>query len=77
MIDWDEYYPTVYEVNLAGKIFKNAINEIMQDVLDGSMSKSTAIDIAVSEVWTSAKKWQDNNRKAISIKHQANEITST
>ncbi|MCH5297822.1 MAG: hypothetical protein J1E85_09145 [Ruminococcus sp.] len=65
MIPWDEYYPTIYEVGLAKKIFFNSLNENLDEVINGDMSKDTAISIAASEVWSAGRKYQDKCGKAI------------
>lgn len=65
MIQWDKFYPTVYEVGLARKIFLNSLNENMDEVKNGDMSRDTAISIAASEVWTAGRKYQDKCDRAI------------
>ena len=65
MIQWDEFYPTVFEVQLATKHFMKSISENYIEIEDGSMSIETAISIAVSEVWTEAKKYQEKKNKAL------------
>lgn len=57
MLPWDKFYPTVYEVGLARKIFLNSLNENLEEVISGDMSKDTAISIAASEVWTAGRKY--------------------
>lgn len=65
MIPWDKFYPTFYEVGLAKKIFLNSLNENLEEVINGDMSKDTAISIAASEVWTAGRKYQDKCSKAL------------
>lgn len=65
MIPWDKFYPTVYEVGLAKKIFINSLNENLDEVINGDMSRDTAISIAASEVWTAGKKYQDKHNRAL------------
>ncbi|GEM_PF-5704011 len=65
MLPWDKFYPTVYEVGLARKIFLNSLNENLEEVISGDMSKDTAISIAASEVWTAGRKYQDKSDRAL------------
>ena len=69
MIHWDEFYPTVFEVQTAEKIFIKAISENYSEIENGDMSIKTAISIAVAEVWTEARKYQAKQNKALSSRY--------
>ncbi|MGN1457401.1 MAG: hypothetical protein ACI4XP_05545 [Acutalibacteraceae bacterium] len=56
----DSFYPTVYEVELAKDIFIQSMQENYKRYLNGDMTENTVLSIAISEVWTSGKKYQAN-----------------
>lgn len=57
MISHDKYYPKVQETQSAEKVFYNSIfNNYLKN---GKMSIRTAVNCAIAEVWTEAKKYQD------------------
>lgn len=66
MIQWDEFYPSLFEVQTAEKIFIKAITENYSEIENGDMSIKTAVSIAVAEVWTEAKKYQEKKDKSLS-----------
>ncbi len=59
MIQCDNFYPTVYETQLAEKVFLKSLEENYTEYLNGDMSQKTAIRIAITEVWTAGKRYQD------------------
>lgn len=65
MLPFDRYYPTIGEVKLAKKVFMNSLNHNRNEVNDGDMTAETAVTIALSEVWTAGKRYQDNHKKAL------------
>lgn len=65
MIQWDKFYPTVYETELAKKVFLKSLEENYLDYVNGDMSAKTVISIAIAEVWTAGKKYQDKHNRAL------------
>lgn len=65
MIQWDKFYPTVYEVELAKKIFFKSLSENYLDCKNGVISEKIAISTAIAEVWTAGKKYQDKHSRAL------------
>ena len=60
----DEFYPNMWEVQQAGKIFKAEISKLAQDVASGETSTDVAIDIAASKVWSQARRYQSEKQAA-------------
>lgn len=65
MIQWDNFYPTVYETELAKKVFTKSLEENYLDYVNGAISAKTVINIAITEVWTAGKKYQDKHSRAL------------
>ena len=61
MIPLDKYYPKVQETQSAEKVFYNSVFD--NCFKNGKMSIRTAVNCAIAEVWTTAKKYQDEQNK--------------
>ena len=64
IVGMDEFYPNMWEVQQAGKIFKAEISKLAQDVASGETSTDVAIDIAASKVWSQARRYQSEKQAA-------------
>lgn len=58
-----EFWPTVYEMFEAEKIFKKSIEKNYSDVANGEMKEETCIKIAIGDVWSAARKYQSEKEK--------------
>lgn len=61
-VGMDEFYPNMWEVQQAGKIFKAEISKLAQDVASGETSADGAINIAASKVWSQARRYQSEKQ---------------
>jgi enolase len=61
MISYDKYYPKLQETQSAQKFFYNSVFD--KCYKNGKMSIRTAVNDAIAEVWTEAKKYQDKQNK--------------
>lgn len=62
IVGMDEFYPNMWEVQQAGKIFKAKLATFSQDVADGETSAETAINIAAAAVWSQARRYQSEKQ---------------
>lgn len=60
----NEYYPSVWEVQQASKIFKARLADFSQDVASGEISADTAISSAAAAVWSQARRYQSEKQAA-------------
>ena len=70
-VGMDEFYPNIWEVQQAGKIFKAEISKLAQDVASGETSADGAINIAASKVWSQARRYQSEKQAAQTAAKQA------
>lgn len=70
-IGMDEFYPNMWEVQQAGKIFKAEMSKLAQDVASGETSADGAINIAASKVWSQARRYQSEKQAAQTAAKQA------
>lgn len=62
IVGMDEFYPNIWEVQQAGKIFKAEMSKLAQDVASGETSADGAINIAASKVWSQARRYQNDKQ---------------
>ena len=62
IVGMDEFYPNMWEVQQAGKIFKAEISKLAQDVTDGEISTDGAINRAAVKVWSAARRYQSEKQ---------------
>lgn len=67
----DEFYPNLWEVQEAGKIFKAKLATFSQDVANGDTSADTAINSAAVKVWSAARRYQSKKQADITTTKQA------
>ena len=67
----NEYYPSVWEVQQASKIFKARLADFSQDVASGETSADTAINSAAAAVWSQARRYQSEKQTAQAAAEQA------
>lgn len=64
----DEFYPNLWEVQQAGKIFEERLNTFSQDIADGTISIKTAVHSAATAVWSQARRYQSEKQTAQTAK---------
>ena len=62
IVGMDEFYPNMWEVQQAGKIFKAEISKLAQDVTDGEISTDGAINRAAVKVWSAARRYESEKQ---------------
>lgn len=67
----NEYYPNVWEVQQASKIFKARLADFSQGVASGEISADTAISSAAAAVWSQARRYQSEKQAAQTAATQA------
>lgn len=67
----DEFYPNMWEVQQAGKIFKARLADFSQDVASGEISADEAINRAAVKVWSAARRYQSEKQAAQAMKPTA------
>lgn len=63
-VGMDEFYPSLWEVQQAGKIFKAKLSTLAQDVTSGETTIDTAINSAAAAVWSQARRYQSEKQTA-------------
>lgn len=53
-----EFWPSVYEVSEAERVFLQCIAKYKEDVSNGTMQPKTAVNCALAEVWKHGRLWQ-------------------
>ena len=53
-----EFWPSVYEVSEAERVFLQCIAKYKEDVSNGTMQPKTAVNCALDEVWRHGRLWQ-------------------
>ena len=71
IVGMDEFYPNMWEVQQASKIFKAEMSKLAQDVASGETSADVAINIAASKVWSQARRYQSEKQAAQTAATQA------
>lgn len=61
----DEFYPTIWEVAQAEKVFTNALNKEYPDCASGVISKETAIKLAIIAVWRAGREYQADKQSKV------------
>lgn len=64
IVGMDEFYPNIWEVQQAGKIFKAEMSKLAQEVADGETSADGAITRAAVKVWSAARRYQSEKQAA-------------
>lgn len=62
IVGMDEFYPNIWEVQQAGKIFKAEMSKLAQEVADGETSADGAINRAAVKVWSAARRYQSEKQ---------------
>lgn len=62
IVGMDEFYPNMWEVQQAGKIFKAEMSKLAQEVADGETSADGAINRAAVKVWSAARRYQSEKQ---------------
>lgn len=62
IVGMDEFYPNMWEVQQAGKIFKAEMSKLAQDVASGETSADGAINRAAVKVWSAARRYQSEKQ---------------
>lgn len=70
-IGMDEFYPNMWEVQQAGKIFKARLAAFSQDIANGETTMETAINSAAAAVWSQARRYQSEKQAAQTAATQA------
>lgn len=66
VIGMDEFYPTIWDVNQAEKIFITEIEKYKQCVESEIMSVKSAVYSAVAQVWAAGRRYESQRNKAMS-----------
>lgn len=66
----DEFYPTVWEVTQAEKVFTNELSKDGLDCTSGVISKKTAIKLAIIAVWRAGREYQAGKQNKKNIAKQ-------
>ena len=71
IVGMDEFYPNIWEVQQAGKIFKAEMSKLAQEVADGETSADGAINRAAVKVWSAARRYQSEKQAVQTAKNTA------
>ena len=71
IVGMDEFYPNIWEVQQAGKIFKAEMSKLAQKVADGETSADGAINRAAVKVWSAARRYQSEKQAEQVVKPTA------